>query len=79
MTDDIEAGGSQPGDYGVGNPDQPVSTGERPAPDAGNTEDIETLVEPLDEDDDVHERLNAISLVNTEQPDRVEQAPDADR
>jgi len=48
---------------------------ERPAPDAGNTEDIETLTAPLDEDDDVHERL---ALVNTEGPDIVEQAPDDD-
>ncbi len=45
---------------------------EAPAPDAGNTEDIDTLTAPLDDDDDVHERL---SLVNTEQPDVVEQAP----
>ncbi len=36
---------------------------QQPAPDPGNVEDPRTLTEPLDEDDDVHER---IALVNQE-------------
>ncbi len=30
---------------------------EQPAPDAGNTEDLDTLTEPLDEGDDVYCRV----------------------
>ncbi len=46
-----------------------------PAPDAGNTEDLDTLTTPVDRDDDVYTR---IALVNTEPAAVVEQAPDDD-
>ncbi len=56
--------GDQPGDYGVASPDAwPGSrrgTGEN-APDPGNVEDIDQLTAPLDDDDDVAERLQAVN------------------
>jgi hypothetical protein len=73
MTEPVEAGGSLPGDYGVGTPADRVGADGQPAPDAGNTEDIDCLVEPLDPDDDVYDRID---LVNTQGPDKLEQAPD---
>jgi hypothetical protein len=62
--------GDQPGDYGVA----PIDTDGRFG--AGEGDPIDQLTAPLDEDDDVTERLNKVALVNTEQPDRLEQAPD---
>ncbi len=56
----------------TGSQDVPAQT-EGAAPDAGNTENIDQLTDDLDEDDDVYER---VALVNTCEPDQVEQAPD---
>ncbi len=55
--------GDQPGDYGVASPDawrSRLGSGEN-APDPGNVEDIDQLTAPLDDDDDVHERLGSIN------------------
>jgi len=41
--------------------DQPATTGEQPAPDAGNTEDLSQLTEDLDDNDDVYTRLEQVS------------------
>ena len=60
--------GEQPGDYGVASPDAYRGVGA--APDPGNVEDIDQITAPLDDDDDVHDR---IALVNTENADRLEQ------
>lgn len=63
--------GDQPGDYGVASPDAwPGSRRSTDAPDPGNVENIEQLTEPLDDDDDVYDR---IALVNTERADRLQQ------
>ncbi len=70
--------GDQPGDYGVGDlaPGSygagPYGEGPYGGADPSNCEDIDQLTAPLEDDDDVHER---IALVNTEQPDRLRQAP----
>lgn len=44
---------------------------QQPAPDPGNT-DPECLTEPVDEDDDVYQR---VEMVNREQPYLLEEAP----
>lgn len=49
---------------------------EQPAPDAGNTEDMSTLTEPLDPADDAYRR---IALVNVEPPADSPPASDLDR
>ncbi len=49
-----------------------MSDENQPAPDAGNTEDMDRLTVPLDPDDDVHERLK---LVNREQGSHLEDNP----
>lgn len=62
--------GDQPGDYGVA---QQRSVGRSdPAPDAGNTADIDTLTADLTPDDDVY---NRIDLINTQGPDTLREAP----
>lgn len=57
--------GDQPGDYGVASPDawpNRRGSGDDCAPDPGNVEDIEQLVGPLDDDDDVHDRIAAVNV-----------------
>ncbi len=66
MTEPVEAHGSSPRDYGVGNPDGRFGSTE-----AGNAEDVEHLTEDLDDDDDVFELVDQIN-----KPDRLEQAPE---
>lgn len=73
------AAGERPGDYGVAPPDADGRYG------ADEGDPIDKLTAPLDHDDDVHQRLHDeytalehtapenVALVNTEQPERLEQ------
>ncbi len=45
-------------------------------PDAGNTKNIDDLLEEVPEDDDIHDR---IALVKTEQPAELRDAPNTEQ
>lgn len=53
-----------------------MSEDKQPAPDAGNTEDMDRLTAPLDPDDDIEKR---IALVNRERGHHLEDDPNSAR